>query len=107
LASFKAISQGFKQRVNKLSDNYKISPYDMRNLKRWDDTPLDEMEERVFGNINNITNYIIEIVIQSKELEKYPHLEDKLKIIYPNYKILNKVTRRGKLVDLPNEEKQD
>lgn len=85
---------------NKLSDNYKISPYDMQNLKRWDDTPLDEMEERVFGNINNITNYIIEIVIQSKELEKYPHLEDKLKIIYPNYKILNKVTRRGKLLDI-------
>jgi hypothetical protein len=83
---------------NKLSNNYKISPYDMQNLKRWEDTPLDEMEERVFGDINNAKNYIIEIVIQSKALESYPHLEDELKIIYPNYKILNKVTRRDKLV---------
>jgi hypothetical protein len=83
---------------DKLSDKYKISPYDMQNLKRWDDTPLDEMEERVFGDITNIINYVTEIVIQNKGLEEYPRLKDKLETIYPNYKTLNKISRRGKLV---------
>jgi hypothetical protein len=70
----------------------------MKNLKRWDDTPLDEMEERVFGDITNIINYVTEIVIQNKGLEEYPRLKDKLETIYPNYKTLNKFSRRAKLL---------
>lgn len=83
---------------DKLSNNYKISPFDMQNLQSWDNAPLDEMEERVFGDINNITNYITEILVQSREFEGYSHLKDRLEILYPDFKTLNKISRRGKLI---------
>jgi hypothetical protein len=83
---------------DKLSNNYKISPFNIQKTKRWDNTPLDEMEERVFGDIKNIKNYITDITIQIVDLKEYPKLEDKLKLLYPDYKVLNKISRRDKLV---------
>lgn len=66
---------------DKLSNKYKIQPYDMR----FGD---DEMEERVYKNISNIKDYILNITINTKSKGNYEIHKDILNNLYPTIKTI-------------------
>ena len=81
---------------DKLSNKYKIIPYNYySNYPDFKDSS-DEMEEIVQGDIKNIKNYIIEIRVDPQTIELYSSdFIEKLISTHPYIKISDKV-RRGK-----------
>jgi len=65
---------------NKLSNKYKIQPFNM-------DFGVDEMEERVYKDIHDIKNYIIDITINPKK-GNYEIHKGIINNLYPNVKII-------------------
>jgi len=85
---------------DKLSNKYKITPYNYYSNHPDFKQSEDEMEEVIQGDINNITNYIIEIRIDPAAASVFPpstmkELIDK----YPYIKISDKVRRGKKFID--------
>ena len=85
---------------DKLSNKYKITPYNYYSNYPDFKESEDEMEEIIQGDINNITNYIIEIRIDPIVASRFPpnfikELIDK----YPYIKISDKVRRGKKFVN--------
>ena len=66
---------------NKLSNKYKIQPFNMG-------FGVDEMEERVYKDIPDIKNYIIDITINTKTKGNYEIHKDTINNLYPNTKII-------------------
>ena len=85
---------------DKLSNKYKITPYNYYSNYPDFKESEDEMEEIIQGDINNITNYIIEIRIDPMETLTFSSnfikgLIDK----YPYIKISDKVKRGKKFIN--------
>jgi hypothetical protein len=66
---------------DKLSDKYKIQPFNM-------DYGVDEMEERVYKDIHNIKDYILDITINTKTPGNYSIHRDILNNLYPNINLI-------------------
>jgi hypothetical protein len=60
---------------DKLSNNYKITPYHDPNQYYFSDEEYDEMEERICKDINNLNKYIIKIILFTPD----PKIESLLK----------------------------
>jgi hypothetical protein len=58
---------------DKLSNNYKVVPYSHFGGRKF-----DEMEEKVYSNINNLDKYIIRVIFPSL-LQNKPHTDSTLK----------------------------
>ena len=54
---------------NKLSNNYKITPYHDPNQYYFSDEEYDEMEERICKDILNLNKYIIKIILHKSNPE--------------------------------------
>jgi hypothetical protein len=81
---------------NKLSNRYKITPYNYYSNYPDYEEPEDEMEEVVQGDIKNIIDYIIEVRINPDAGSIiHPKVIDDLINKYPFIKISDKI-RRGK-----------
>ena len=85
---------------NKLSNKYKITPYNYYfNYPDFKESE-DEMEEIIQGDINDITNYIIEIRINPITADIFhPNVIKGLIDKYPYIKISDKVRRGKKFID--------
>jgi len=85
---------------NKLSNKYKITPYNYYfNYPDFKESE-DEMEEIIQGDINDITNYIIEIRIDPIIADIFhPSVIKGLIDKYPYIKISDKVRRGKKFID--------
>jgi hypothetical protein len=59
---------------NKLSNNYKIRPYQSRDEE---DNYFDEMEERVDKNITDLNKYLIKVIFFKQDPEIEGLLEEK------------------------------
>jgi hypothetical protein len=66
---------------NKLSNKYKIQPFNMG-------FEVDEMEERVYKDIPNIKDYILDITIDTKSDMNYEMDKDILNNLYPTIKTI-------------------
>ena len=66
---------------DKLSHKYKIQPFDMGY-------GVDEMEERIYKDIPNIKDYILDITINTKTKGAYDIHKDMLKDLYPKFNII-------------------
>jgi len=61
---------------DKLSNNYKIKPYNDLEVAQYDDFGVfDEMEERLLGSIKNLNKYVIKIILYKSD----PKIESLLK----------------------------
>ena len=61
---------------DKLSNNYKIKPYNDTETAQYDDFGIfDEMEERLLGAIKNLNKYIVKIILYKSD----PKIESLLK----------------------------
>jgi hypothetical protein len=61
---------------DKLSNNYKIKPYNDLEVAQYDDFGIfDEMEERLLGSIKNLNKYIVKIILYKSD----PKIESLLK----------------------------
>ena len=61
---------------DKLSNNYKIKPYNDLEVAQYDDFGIfDEMEERLLGSIKNLNKYVIKIILYKSD----PKIESLLK----------------------------
>ena len=66
---------------DKLSNKYKIRPFDMG-------FGVDEMEERIYKDILNIKDYILDITINTKTKGNYNLYKDILQQLYPQLKLI-------------------
>ena len=62
---------------DKLSNNYKITPYHDPNQYYFSDEEYDEMEERICKDIINLNKYIIKIILFKTNPELEPLLREK------------------------------
>jgi hypothetical protein len=63
---------------DKLSNNYKIKPYNDTEIAQYDDFGVfDEMEERLLGAIKNLNKYIIKIILYKSNPEIEALLKEK------------------------------
>ena len=85
---------------NKLSNKYKITPYNYySNYPDYKESE-DEMEEIIQGDIKNIIDYIIEVRISPNSEELYnPNFIKNLIDKYPFIKVSDKIRRGKKFVD--------
>jgi hypothetical protein len=61
---------------DKLSNNYKIKPYNDLEVSQYDDFGIfDEMEERLLGSIKNLNKYVVKIILYKSD----PKIESLLK----------------------------
>jgi hypothetical protein len=85
---------------DKLSNKYKITPYNYYSNYPDFKESEDEMEEIIQGDVNNITNYIIEIRIDPITANIFhPSVIKGLIDKYPYIKISDKVRRGKKFID--------
>lgn len=85
---------------DKLSNRYKITPYNYYSNYPDHKESSDEMEEIVQGDIKNITDYIIEVRISpNNSFSGNPDFIKNLIDKYPFIKISDKVRRGKKFVD--------
>lgn len=68
---------------DKLSNNYKITPYHDPNQYYFSDEEYDEMEERICKNIVNLNKYVIKVILYKTN----PELESLLKEKNISYQI--------------------
>jgi hypothetical protein len=66
---------------DKLSNKYKIQPFNM-------DFGVDEMEERIYKDIPNIKDYILDITILDSEYSNWEIHKDILNSLYPNINLI-------------------
>jgi hypothetical protein len=85
---------------NKLSNKYKITPYNYYfNYPDFKESE-DEMEEIIQGDINDITNYIIEVRIDIGTASIFsPDFVKRLIDKYPYIKVSDKIRRGKKFID--------
>ena len=66
---------------DKLSNKYKIQPFNM-------DFGVDEMEERIYKDIPNIKDYILDITVYVGEYNNWEIHKDILNSLYPNINLI-------------------
>jgi hypothetical protein len=69
---------------DKLSNKYKIQPFNM-------DFGVDEMEERIYKDIPNIKDYILDITILDNEYSSWKWDKDILNNLYPTINLIKDI----------------